>query len=140
MTIRAAAPVLVERRVRKTGSRGVWTSFLCFSERRCYSNRDDHRSDTMVLLRLLLIETTAPANSKSGPHPIFTAGHLSSLENIISCSTVVGLLACQWKIVDPLNGTSVRRSLAPRKKSTLIHSPFAKIEKLPDGVNHFYIA
>ena len=59
----------MERRVRKTGSRGVWTSFLCFSERRCYSNRDNHRSDTMGLLRLLLIETTAPAKSKSGPHP-----------------------------------------------------------------------
>ena len=44
--------------------------------------------------------------------------------------------------VDPRssNRTAVRRSLAPRKKSTLIHSPFAKIEKLPDGVNHFYIA
>ena len=103
-----------------------WEFGRCFFVRRCYSNRDNHRSDTMGLLRFLLIETTVPAKSKSGPHPIFTAGHLSSLENIISCSTVVGLLACQWKIVDPLNGTSVRRSLAPRKKSTLIHTPFAK--------------
>ena len=42
--------------------------------------------------------------------------------------------------VDPLNRTAVRRSLAPRKKSTLSHTPFTKIDKSPDGFHHFCIA